>query len=53
MSSAKHLEDPQLFGAILTFFNGNHQIDENMHFENLRRFQVLTLLDKFSDVLIL
>ena len=51
--AAKHLDDLQIFVRLFPYFNGNHHhIEEIMYFENLRP-QLLTLLDKFCDVLIL
>lgn len=35
------------------YFKGEHHLEEIMYFENLRRSQLLQLLDKFRDVLIL
>ena len=35
------------------YFQGEHHLEEIMFYENLRRSQLLQLLDKFRDVLIL
>ena len=35
------------------YFNGKHHIEEIMYYENVRRSQLLTLLDKFRDVLVM
>ena len=51
--AAKHLDDLQMFVRLFPYFNGNHHIEEIRYFENLRRSQLLTLLDKFRAVLIL
>ena len=51
--AAKHLDDLQMIVRLFPYFNGNHRIEEIMYFEKLRRSQLLTLLDKFCDVLIL
>ena len=51
--AAKHLDDLQMFVRLFPYFNGNHHIEEIMYFASLRRPQLLTLLDKFRDVLIL
>ena len=53
MPAAKHLDDIQMFVRLFPYFNRNHHIEEIMDFENLRRSQLLILLDKFRDVLIL
>ncbi|CAH0555277.1 unnamed protein product [Brassicogethes aeneus] len=47
-------EDLQLFAKLCRkeYFQGNHHIEEIMYLENLRRSQLLQLLDKFRDVLI-
>lgn len=37
----------------LGYFKGEHHLEEIMYFENLRRSQLLQLLDKFRDVLII
>ena len=39
------------FGRLTPYFRGNHHLEEVMYYENLRRSQLLTLLDKFRDVL--
>ena len=36
----------------LGYFNGGHHLEEIMYFENIRRSQLLQILDKFRDVLI-
>ena len=33
------------------YFRGNHHLEEVMYYENLRRSQLLTLIEKFRDVL--
>lgn len=35
------------------YFKGHHHLEEIIYFENLRRSQLLQLLDKFKDVLII
>lgn len=35
------------------YFKGDHHLEEIMYFENLRRSQLLQLLDKFRDILII
>lgn len=47
-------EDLKLFAKLCRkeYFQGNHHIEEIMYLENLRRSQLLQLLDKFRDVLI-
>lgn len=36
----------------LGYFNGNRHLEEIMYLENIRRSQLLQILDKFRDVLI-
>lgn len=50
--AAKNLDDLQLFARLFPYFNGKHHLEEIMFYENIRRSQLLTLLDKFKDVLI-
>ena len=51
--AAKHLDDLQMFVRLFPYSDGKHHVEEIMFFGNLRRPQLLTLLDKFCDVLIL
>lgn len=48
------MEDLALFAKLCRkkYFTGDHHIEEIMYLENLRRSQLLQLLDKFRDVLI-
>lgn len=52
--SASNPEDLSLFAKLCRkkYFQGQHHIEEIMYLENLRRSQLLQLLDKFRDVLI-
>ncbi|CAG9861909.1 unnamed protein product [Phyllotreta striolata] len=47
-------EDLKLFARLCRkgYFQGNHHVEEIMYLENLRRSQLMQLLDKFRDVLI-
>lgn len=47
-------EDLRLFARLCRkrYFEGEHHIEEIMYLENLRRSQILQLLDKFRDVLV-
>ncbi|GAB6027325.1 hypothetical protein CHUAL_001607 [Chamberlinius hualienensis] len=49
--AASNLEDLILFGRLCPYFRGKHHIEEIMYLENLRRSQILILLDKFRQVL--
>lgn len=44
-------EDLKLFARLTPYFRGNHHLEEVMYYENLRRSQLLTLIEKFRDVL--
>lgn len=50
--AADNLEDIRLFARLCSYFDGQHHIEDIMYYENLRRSQILTLIDKFRDVLI-
>ncbi|XP_077865259.1 GATOR1 complex protein NPRL3-like [Saccoglossus kowalevskii] len=50
--AASNEEDLKLFARLCPYFRGKHHLEEIMYYENLRRSQLLTLLDKFRDVLI-
>ncbi|KAF5303153.1 hypothetical protein FQR65_LT08316 [Abscondita terminalis] len=54
ISASNDSEDLQLFARLCRngYFRGDHHIEEIMYLENLRRSQLLQLLDKFRDVLI-
>lgn len=53
--AASNVEDLSLMVKLWQagYFKGEHHLEEIMYFENLRRSQLLQLLDKFRDVLIL
>ncbi|KAJ7340234.1 Nitrogen permease regulator-like 3 [Desmophyllum pertusum] len=44
-------EDLKLFTRLTPYFRGNHHLEEVMYYENLTRSQLLTLIEKFRDVL--
>ncbi|XP_017769595.1 PREDICTED: nitrogen permease regulator 3-like protein isoform X2 [Nicrophorus vespilloides] len=52
--ASNNTDDLRLFARLCRkkYFTGNHHIEEIMYLENLRRSQLLQLLDKFRDVLI-
>ncbi|XP_076076005.1 GATOR1 complex protein NPRL3-like [Mytilus galloprovincialis] len=52
LSAAKNTDDLRLFLRLCPYFNGLHHFEEIMFYEDLTRSQLLTLLDKFQDVLI-
>ncbi|KAI4461752.1 cgthba protein [Holotrichia oblita] len=54
IQSSNNREDLTLFARLCRkkYFTGDHHIEEIMYLENLRRSQLLQLLDKFRDVLI-
>ncbi|XP_060579018.1 GATOR1 complex protein NPRL3-like [Ruditapes philippinarum] len=51
--AAKNLDDLRMFARLFPYFGGTNHIEEIMYFENLRRSQLITLIEKFKDVLIL
>lgn len=55
LSAASNAEDLALMVKLWQagYFKGEHHLEEIMYFENLRRSQLLQLLDKFRDVLII
>jgi len=50
--AANNPEDLKLFTRLCPYFTGRHHLEEIMYYENVRRSQLLTLLDKFRTVLI-
>lgn len=54
IAAANSAEDLNLFAKLCRkgYFQGQHHVEEIMYLENLRRSQLLQLLDKFRDVLI-
>lgn len=53
--AASNVEDLTLMVKLWQkgYFKGEHHLEEIIYFENLRRSQLLQLLDKFRDVLIM
>ncbi|XP_041362613.1 GATOR complex protein NPRL3-like isoform X2 [Gigantopelta aegis] len=49
--AARNVEDLKLFARLSPYFNGKHHLEEIMFYENITRSHLLTLLDKFKDVL--
>ena len=45
-------QDMKLFSRLSKYFNGEYHLEEIMYRENIRRSQLMLLLDKFRDVLI-
>lgn len=50
--AADNLDDIHMFAKLCHYFDGHHHIEDIMYYENLRRSQILTIIDKFRDVLI-
>eukprot|EP00118_Oscarella_pearsei_P017890 m.180101 g.180101 ORF g.180101 m.180101 type:complete len:583 (+) comp39237_c0_seq41:183-1931(+) len=44
--------DLRLFAKLCRYFNGCHHLEEIMYYENITRSQLLTILDKFGEVVI-
>ncbi|GFN99606.1 nitrogen permease regulator 3-like protein [Plakobranchus ocellatus] len=51
--ASKNPDDLRLFAKLCPYFNGKHHLEEMMFYENLSRSQLVALLDKFKEVLIL
>ncbi|KAH9525421.1 Nitrogen permease regulator-like 3 [Bulinus truncatus] len=51
--AAKNSEDLSLFAKLVPYFNGKHHLEEIMFYEGLTRSQLVSLLDKFKEVLIM
>ncbi|XP_053210964.1 GATOR complex protein NPRL3-like isoform X2 [Panonychus citri] len=49
-ASKKH-EDLTMFAKLFRFFDGKHHLEHIMHYENVKRSQLLAIIDKFRDVL--
>lgn len=51
-AAAYDSHDLKLFARLSQYFHGNHHLEEIMLIENIARSQLLTLIDKFSEVLV-
>ena len=51
VDAARHPEDLFLFLKLLKYFDGVHHLEEIMYRENLVRFELITILDKFNPLL--
>lgn len=49
-ASKKH-EDLTMFAKLFRYFDGKCHLEHIMHFENVKRSQLLAIIDKFRDVL--
>ena len=45
-------EDIDLFLQICPYFKGQHHLEEIMYYENMRRSELVTLIDKFRSILV-
>ncbi len=50
-SSGSNLDDLRLFVRLAPYFNGKYHVEEIMYHENVRRSQLLQVVDKFRKVL--
>lgn len=51
--ATKSFEDIRLFARLCpVYFDGHHHVEDMMHYENLRRSQILTLVEKFQELLL-
>ncbi|CAI9729517.1 Hypothetical predicted protein [Octopus vulgaris] len=51
LPAARNADDLKLFSKLCCYFNGKHHLEEIMYYEDLRRSQVVAILDKFRDIL--
>ena len=52
LNAASSSKDLRLFAKLLKYFHGRHHLEEIMYYENISRSQILTIIDKFRDVLV-
>lgn len=50
--ASKNFDDLRLFVKLCPYFDGKHHLEHIMYYENVRRSVLLSLLDKFRDVLL-
>lgn len=50
--AAKNLDDLKLFARLCPYFDGRRHLEDIMYYENVRRPQLLELIEKFHDVLL-
>jgi hypothetical protein len=50
--AARNLDDLKLFSRLCPYFNGKRHLEDIIYYENVRRSQLLALIDKFRDVLL-
>lgn len=53
ISAASNVEDLGLMVKLMGYFKGEHHLEEIMYYENMRRSQLLQLLDKFRECCII
>lgn len=51
LPASRNIEDLKLFASLCCYFDGRHHLEEIMYYENLRRSQVIAILDNFHDIL--
>ncbi|KAI1301409.1 GATOR complex protein NPRL3 [Halotydeus destructor] len=51
--ASKVPDDLKLFVRLCPYFNGKRHLEDIMYYENVRRSQILALIDKYRDVLLL
>lgn len=50
--AARNLDDLKLFARLCPYFDGRRHLEDIMYYENVRRSQLLALIDKFRDVIV-
>lgn len=51
--ASRNLDDLKLFVRLCPYFSGRRHLEDMMYYENVRRSQLLALIDKFRDVLLI
>lgn len=50
--AASNADDLKLFARLCRYFDGRHHLEEMMFYENIRRSQLLIILEKFYEILV-
>ena len=52
ITASRNIDDLKLFVRLCPYFNGRRHLEDIMFYENVRRSQLLALIDKFREVLL-
>lgn len=50
--AAEHLDDLRFFARVAPYFTGRYHVEDIMYHEDIRRAQLMTVVDKFRQVLV-